>query len=357
MSLRPALLSLHRWCGLVLAVLLALIAATGALLAFQDELDRQLNRSLMTVAADGPVLPLDVIEARLRADRPGLAVKRWTLPQEAGEALVAQDGTLTLFVDPHDGRLLGTDADLHDAMRTVHRLHTQLLLGPAGRALVGWSAVGLLVLNLSGLVLWWRRKIVRVRAGTSGPVFRFELHQACAIASWLFLTALAVTGVSLHWEGATRALFDGAVTPPPTLAGAGGPALGADALLARARALVPQARPTVLDLQGKATDPARIVFKYPEDHTPAGRTNVYLDRSTGALLQLADLRRATTGFRAAKQWNRELHTGMMFGLPGQAVLALAAFGLLTLAVTGPTIWWVRRRATRRVPAPAAVAAD
>ncbi|MGZ3185044.1 MAG: PepSY-associated TM helix domain-containing protein [Telluria sp.] len=348
-GMRPAILFLHRWFGLVLAIFLALIALTGALLAFEDGLTRQMNRGVMTVQPAGTPLSLAAVDAALRRTDPELHVQRWTLPQQPTEALIAQSEDAILFVDPYSGKVLGTQRDVNTFMRQVHILHTRLLLGPIGREIVGWSAVGFLLLNLSGLVLWWKRKIWRVRSGASGPVFRFELHQATAILGWVFLTALAVTGISLHWEEGTHALFDGVPKRPqgtiPQLPAAG--KLDADGLVARARRVAPDAQPTVVDLPDAKGKPARVAMKYPEDHTPAGRTSVFIDPETGIVKRFSDLRQASLGFRMGREWNRELHTGAMFGLAGQIVMCIGALCLLTLAVTGPWIWLLRRRVQAR----------
>ena len=43
-------------------------------------------------------------------------------------------------------------------------------------------------------------------------------------------------------------------------------------------------------------------------------------------------------------WNRELHTGDIFNLPTRILAAFFSLMLPILAITGPLIWWNRRRA-------------
>jgi uncharacterized iron-regulated membrane protein len=62
-----------------------------------------------------------------------------------------------------------------------------------------------------------------------------------------------------------------------------------------------------------------------------------------------DSRTGPLGFRIVKLWNREIHTGDILGWPTRIIAAAASLTLPLLAVTGPLIWWNRRRrATRRL---------
>ena len=51
--------------------------------------------------------------------------------------------------------------------RWVHLLHTRLVAGKIGEAMVGWFSVALLGLAITGLVLWWPRKIFGVQRTSS----------------------------------------------------------------------------------------------------------------------------------------------------------------------------------------------
>jgi uncharacterized iron-regulated membrane protein len=240
-----------------------------------------------------------------------------------------------VYMDPYSGRVLGTAADLRDPMRTVHQLHTHLLGGETGSTAVAWTAVALLLLAAGGIVLWWPRKIYR--PGRPGKRFVFDLHNALGIWSWAFLLLFAATGAVVHWGEA-------AGPPPPRGTGAckGLPPASPDRLLSAAVAAVPGARPTFLFAAG---NPARVIMKFPEDHTPAGRTNVYLEPCTAKPLAVQTSRDAPLRFKVAKLWNREVHTGDIFGWPTRILACLFSLSLPVMALTGPLLWW-RSRARR-----------
>jgi uncharacterized iron-regulated membrane protein len=97
----------------------------------------------------------------------------------------------------------------------------------------------------------------------------------------------------------------------------------------------------------------RIIMKYPEDHTPAGRTNLFLDAYSGNVRMLTDARTAPLGFKLMRLWNRQYHTGDIFGWPTQLLALVSSLALVLMAITGPMIWYKRKRASETSKATAA----
>jgi len=107
--------------------------------------------------------------------------------------------------------------------------------------------------------------------------------------------------------------------------------------------MLPEAKPAVLQMPRNAKSPAFVVLKFPEDRTPVGRSRVLIDAATGQVLHVESSRQMTAAMKYARMWNRELHTGDIFGLPTRILMALFSLALPLLAITGPLIWWLRRR--------------
>jgi uncharacterized iron-regulated membrane protein len=84
-------------------------------------------------------------------------------------------------------------------------------------------------------------------------------------------------------------------------------------------------------------------MKYPEDRTPAGRTNIFIDGFTGKVVYALNSRSGPLGFRMVKLWNREIHTGDIGGLPTRILVCVLSLLLPVMAITGPLIWWNRRQ--------------
>ncbi|MPY87577.1 MAG: PepSY domain-containing protein [Luteitalea sp.] len=88
MSLRQALVRVHRWVGLAIALFLVVAGLTGSVIAFNHELDEWLNPDLFRVQSRGaPISSLD-LAARVEAAEPRLRVTYVPLHVEDGHALV-----------------------------------------------------------------------------------------------------------------------------------------------------------------------------------------------------------------------------------------------------------------------------
>lgn len=52
-------------------------------------------------------------------------------------------------------------------------------------------------------------------------------------------------------------------------------------------------------------------------------------------------------------WNRQYHTGDIFGWPTQMLALVFSLALIVMAITGPMIWYKRKRTSKTTPAAAA----
>jgi uncharacterized iron-regulated membrane protein len=354
MTPRRILLNVHLCLGLVAAPLLAVVGLSGAVIAFEQPLDHLLDADLVRARGSGPALSLAELERRVEAAHPRYRTVSVGIPEGSRDAwnlgLEADSGAgLDLFVNPGDGAVLGTADQASTLLQTVHQLHTRLLAGETGKAIVGWSGVVLVVLALSGLVLWWPGKILRLRRGGPARRMALDLHHAIGGLSWLFLLILGLTGTVVYWDrGAMRlaARITGEALPGPFPHAPGKcegeAALPLGQLVAAAAAAVPDARVTAAMLTPGGA-PARVIMKYPEDRTPAGRTNVFVASCSGEILEARRSRTAPAAYRAVAMWNREIHTGDLWGWPTRILAALVSLTLPVSALTGPIIWWTRRR--------------
>jgi uncharacterized iron-regulated membrane protein len=134
-KIKAALLQVHSIAGLALALLLSLIALTGAIMSFEDEIVEHLNAAIMQVAPrTTPALLPDELAARLRAvpDLGKIAsVMLSSDPSAAVHVRFARDEQgarpSSLYVDPYDARVLGAPRG-EEFFATVRRLHRWLLI-------------------------------------------------------------------------------------------------------------------------------------------------------------------------------------------------------------------------------------
>ncbi|HEY2038214.1 MAG TPA: PepSY-associated TM helix domain-containing protein, partial [Edaphobacter sp.] len=156
--LRKALFQVHLWVGIALSLYLVVIALTGAILVFEDELTSTTLPSGLHSYEAARLASVTMVVDHFRATYPGskidyLVLPTKTIPAFRLQAVDLQHKEFNLAADPVTGEL---HVQPRNWLNVVHDLHIYLLLGEAHGAQV--NAVGasaLLLLAISGLVLWW----------------------------------------------------------------------------------------------------------------------------------------------------------------------------------------------------------
>ena len=362
MTLRKLLLWIHLVIGLGAAIVLILLGTSGALLVFEPEIEHSLNASLYRIQPQGSRLPLDELVARVESGSKGSRVVSLSISSHddiAGTAGLRppQGKAVSVTVNPYTGEIIGSMEGANPFVSKIHQFHKNLLFQKreVGSLIMAWGAILLVGLALTGIVLWWPRKLWSMGGAKATGRPSFDLHNVLGFYSSIFMLLFGVTGIVIHWDDQatqlTSRLTGETFTPsvpkaPPSPAGA--KPISADTAFAAATNAVPGARvATILGL-GSMNAPLRITMHFPEDRTPAGRTNVFLHPTTGEVLLAQTSRNAPAPYRIVKLWNRQLHTGDVFGWPSRIITAIASASLPLLAVTGPLIWWSRLRRKRRV---------
>lgn len=339
----------HFLAGVIACPLLAVVALTGALYAFQPELERALQPSLMVVVPDGPPHPLGEIEHALPA---GCVTTAYFLPGSPDHAwrALCVDGR-ELAIDPYRVRVLGVWRT-NPVFAIVFGLHWELLLGEPGRIAIEWATSWAVMLMLSGAYLWWPRgrsggawwprRGVRMRQRLR------DLHAVFGAYAVPCLLAIATTGLFMTaWAGKRRwqRLHDNAVEtlyerPPSSKLVPGAPRISSQQALA-ASGLFDGAHTVSMILPATA-DGAFACFGFDEDfEKPSLGAMVYVDAYSGKRLRelyWQDLSAIGKLDRAGYS----IHVGALLGLPGRLLACLASLILAALAMTGPWMWWKRR---------------
>lgn len=349
--MHQALVVFHRWLALVTSVLILVVATTGSALVFEGAMDRGLHPGLWNVVPRGAPLSIDSLMARVRAAVPKPSITGITMPPVSDRAYLMQVGATQVFVDPYTGVVLGTRT-IEEWNRTLprrlHVLHVSLMASKIGGEIVGIITISSLVLVLAGIIIWWRDKLWRVRGSASWKRILFDLHHTLGVFAAVILVVIATSGLFIHYRGLNSLMYKLDRTPPPpppsqpAAAGASRP-ISADSLYRVALATLPAARVMFLTLSPKADQPLVAAMRFPEDHTPGGRSRVFVDRFTGGVLASVSTRRAEPGTRLGNAI-RSIHTGDLFGKPTEMIWLAAAIVLASQTITGVAMWWNGRAA-------------
>ncbi len=347
--MRKSLIVIHRWTALVVGIILLCTAASGASLVFEGAIDRALHPSQWHVMPAGAALSIDTIVARVAAKYPGGKIAAISPSSVPDRAWTLNAGGLTVFVSPYTGEITGTRTPLESQgmlSRRLHVFHVELFAGKIGREIVGVATAIALFLVLTGIILWWPDKLIRIQTAASWKRVNFDLHHAMGICAALILIVITGSGLVIHYDALTNAIRSLDATPQAPAprqpaAPANTPLQSFDALAAAARAALPGADIMFIS-NGNEKNPATVAMRFPEDHTPGGRSRVFVDRYAGAVLGRLSTREAQLGTRI-DNLKRSLHTGDVLGKPSEALWLLAALVMASQVITGFLMWWNARR--------------
>lgn len=395
--MRARLLILHRWLGLATAVFLVVAGVTGALLAFEDPLDRWLAPRLhQPRTQDGPLAEPQRLRERAESQlAPRAQIDTLPLKVETGRTVrlpvSARTDPVTgerhrlsydeVYVDPRSGEIVGhrdRQALLpcaENLMPLLFKLHHSLALpGVFGALLLGAVALAWTLDCFIGAALTlprapprWRRWRaawgLKLSAGSARATY--DLHRAGGLWLWLALLLFAWSSVMFNLNAAVyrplMALFFEFDDSWSSVPARGDPAepprldwSAAHAAAQRAMADLAQRQGFVVDwedslrLNRVQRTYAYLVHSSADLREDSGNTAVLIDADSGVPLG----HWLPTGGKAGNtvsNWLGALHMAQVFGWPWRVFVFALGIATALLAVTGMAIWWRKRGAggTRR----------
>jgi uncharacterized iron-regulated membrane protein len=360
--MRRWLVKLHLWSGLAAGVLLVLLGLTGSVLVFRPELEQYITRDWRQVEPAEARLPVDRwIELALQAV-PGKVLTRVVLPgndsdapivvvQTAGARNLEEAALVQVFVDPYRGVVLGVRDASSGFVDALQDFHYALFAGEPGLKFNGVLAATLLLLALSGPVLWWpgwrnRRLALHVHRRPAFMKWR-DLHALSGLALAAVLALIAFTGLYYAYRSTATALIiaatGDAAAPPPRVA----PSTDGEPAVARplqqlwdaARDAEPAARFDELRPGRPPTGAASLSFRDPGDSV-VGRNRLFVDPYSAQVLRVDRVRHQPTGSRLAANMG-PWHFGSWGGRLTQWLWFVAGFAPAFLFATGAWMWWRR----------------
>lgn len=204
---RKAAFQVHLWVGIVLGVYVVAIGLSGSVLVYRPELSRTFSPEPVLVEPGPTRLSQAQLEAAAEKAFAGYKVaKTWPVasPRHAVQMDLARAGhTRQRLFNPYTGEDLGNP--LPAGFRFTAWLldfHDNLLGGRSGRHVNAAASVLLIVLCLTGMVVWWpglarwrRSAMLEFKAGWKQATW--STHSALGIWCVGFILMWGITGAYL----------------------------------------------------------------------------------------------------------------------------------------------------------------
>ena len=220
--LRSVWFQIHKWVGILLAILVIPIALSGAALVWHDWLDEQINPQRYPEVTAPLLEPSVYARAAASVALQGERVAAISLPDGEGAVQViltkplpeaGRRSTARVRLDPGTAEPIERAGSREGVLSVIHVLHGSLMVPGVGRKIVGWVGVRDAAVVADGpvaVVAAERQRAPRTEMEPqAGPEFESSLPAGFWVS--LPLAVLSLTGMWISFPG----VFNGARGGPP----------------------------------------------------------------------------------------------------------------------------------------------
>ncbi|KMQ58847.1 peptidase [Chryseobacterium sp. BLS98] len=376
-TLRKTAYQLHLWLGLTSGLIVVIMAATGCILAFEKELKHAIHPEkyfVKTIRKEK--LPFSVLKLNAEQALPdSLKVSRVEISSDpsgsyAFRSLKMNDEAFTywgtyiyyyrVYVDPYTGKVLDVENAKNDFFEIVMDLHRRLLLGEKiGKTITGYSTLILAIMLVSGLVIWFPRKMNKkalkgmflIKTSAKWKRVNYDIHNVLGFYAVVPLLLITFSALIWNFEG-----FDKWVKK--TLNGKVKTEQKAKSTLPAKKFSDPK---NILDLVGNRvekslTDKKSALISFPKTEEGTYYAEVTFgnkqyqneqfnfDQYSGKILKHQFYNDKNIGYGTAlRARNYDLHMGSIFGLSGRILYLFAGIIAASLPITGFIIYLNRKK--------------
>ncbi|MBU2903930.1 PepSY domain-containing protein [Arenibacter algicola] len=213
-TLRKFINDVHLWLGIGSGIILFLVCLSGTILTFEEEIKDLFAKEFVVAIASGSRLSMKELSESLSKE--GI-VGNITIPAVRDKALnfsvktspKERRGT-TYYVDPYSGEYQKVQKSSFDGFfMTMFKMHRWLLLDTEiGRPIVGVATIIFLFLSISGIILWFPKKMkwknfkpgFKIKLKANWKRINHDLHNTLGFYACIFLVIMSLTGLFWSFE-------------------------------------------------------------------------------------------------------------------------------------------------------------
>jgi len=259
-------------------------------------------------------------------------------------------GAIAARVNPNDGTFF----------KTMLKIHQTLLLNDIGKTILGISTFIVLVIILTGIILWWPKnmKILkhRLKLKTQGSWKRInhDLHVVLGFYCSFFLLIFLVTSLPWSFKWANDALYTITNSKPAKKedikleeTGVEHNHLSWQQLLDITQSRLPEAPSWRLSYQlGELTEPVQTSSPSTSVLHRNGFDQLAINPYTGVIINESRHDKSPGGWQL-RRYMKPVHTGAIGGIPTKVIAFVVCLIAATFPITGFILWLNRTRKSEK----------
>lgn len=215
-GIRDFINDVHLWLGLVSGIVLFLVCLSGTILTFEKEIEGWFKED-MKVEAVGAKKSISnlVNNPSIQGKGELTSINIPTDESSPYEFSIKEDpkqrrGT-TYLVNPYSAELLvPKETGMDKFMFSMFRMHRWLMMDISwGRPIVGIATIIFLILAISGIVLWFPKKVkwktvkagFKIKTNANWKRINHDLHNTLGFYACILILIMGITGLCWSFEG------------------------------------------------------------------------------------------------------------------------------------------------------------
>jgi len=370
---------IHLWLGLISGVIITIVAFTGCIYVFEEELFNFFHQDIVYTRAAGKPLPLYILEEKAQKALPvdekfnrvevksdqyayifsaSKANKKAKSIFYLGQVAYNKD----VYIDQFSGKVLGVIDLKHEFFSIVRLIHQYLLFKkPIGSFIVGSSVLLFLMIIITGFIIWLPKKLKNIRQrltvkwNARFKRLNWDLHSTFGFYVIPFALVIVITGLVWSFKWWELGIYK-------SLGTAKKPVLLREYVQSPAEHKTRLASNLALNtlIRLNKGNYTAILLNYPEDEKASmmatvqiihsgdawrGLSYFYFNPNTGSLTDQILHQNKPLGLKWRNS-NLDMHDGGLFGWPTKILAFIAALIIATLPTTGFLIWWGKKKKKR-----------
>lgn len=209
LTFKKVIRQVHLILGLTSGLVVFIVGLAGATLAFEEEGREIFQHDFYHVKQTGTErLPFKQMQDTLKAHYPKAKITSIRFKETKDAAIIFYNKKdMAVSIDPYTAKIIGVQNLKTDFFTVVLTLHTHLLLGEVGGAIIKANVLIFFIMCVSGLILWWpKQKRFFKQAATinfktkNWKRLNWDLHSVLGFYALLILMVITLTGMFFVYD-------------------------------------------------------------------------------------------------------------------------------------------------------------